>query len=44
MLEESIRKWNPWWAELKELDNLTGEKRSIIQNINQLDAEAEMER
>lgn len=35
MLEDSIRKWNPWWAELKELNNLIGEKRSIIENIKE---------
>ena len=33
MIEDSIRKWNPWWAELEELNELTGEKRSIIENI-----------
>ena len=33
MLENSIRKWNPWWANINELDDLIGEKRDILENI-----------
>ncbi len=35
MLEDSIRKWNPWWADINELDHLKGEFRVIIENIQE---------
>ncbi|MCK5558967.1 MAG: ATP-binding protein [Thermoplasmata archaeon] len=35
MLEDSIRKWNPWWVDINELSDLIGEKRAIIENIQQ---------
>ena len=35
MLENSIRKWNPWWADIKELQQLTGEIRSVIENMSE---------
>jgi predicted AAA+ superfamily ATPase len=33
MLEESIRKWNPWWVESESIKRLTGVKRYIITDI-----------
>jgi len=33
MLEESIRKWNPWWAESESIERLSGVKRYIITDI-----------
>lgn len=33
MLDESIRKWNPWWADVELLTNLLGVQRSITNNI-----------
>lgn len=33
MLEESIRKWNPWWADVKLLKDLSGIQRSITTEI-----------
>jgi len=33
MLEESIRKWNPWWAESESIEKLSGVKRYIISDI-----------
>jgi hypothetical protein len=33
MLEESIRKWNPWWAESESIERLSGVKRYIIKDI-----------
>ena len=35
MLEDSIRKWNPWWADIEELQQLTGESRTVIENISE---------
>jgi hypothetical protein len=29
MLEESIRKWNPWWADVEVLADLSGVQRSV---------------
>jgi hypothetical protein len=33
MLEESIRKWNPWWAESESIKRLSGVTRYIITDI-----------
>lgn len=33
MLEESIRKWNPWWADVDLLTGLSGAKRDITEKI-----------
>ena len=33
MLEESIRKWNPWWAETESIEKLSGIKRYITTDI-----------
>lgn len=33
MLEESIRKWNPWWAEKESIEKLSGVKRYITDDI-----------
>jgi len=33
MLEESIRKWNPWWVESESIKRLSGVKRYIITDI-----------
>jgi len=33
MLEESIRKWNPWWADTKSIEKLSGVNRHITNNI-----------
>jgi len=33
MLEDSIRKWNPWWADITSLERLTGIKRYETKNI-----------
>ncbi|MDF1531044.1 MAG: ATP-binding protein [Methanosarcinales archaeon] len=33
MLEQSIRLWNPWWAEKKMPQNLTGIKRDVTDSI-----------
>jgi len=33
MLEESIRKWNPWWADVKLISELSGIRRSITEKI-----------
>lgn len=33
MLEESIRKWNPWWAESNSIEELLGVERYITNNI-----------
>ena len=33
MLEESIRKWNPWWAESESIEKLSGVKRYITEDI-----------
>lgn len=35
MLEESIRKWNPWWADVDLLTNLSGVKRDIVEKITE---------
>ena len=34
MLEDAIRKWNPWWADVKNLNKLTGVDRDITHKIN----------
>lgn len=33
MLEESIRKWNPWWADVALLKDLSGIQRSVTTTI-----------
>lgn len=33
MLEESIRKWNPWWADVEVLADLSGVQRSVTKKI-----------
>jgi predicted AAA+ superfamily ATPase len=33
MLEESIRKWNPWWADVTLLKDLSGIQRSVTTTI-----------
>ena len=33
MLEESIRRWNPWWAESDSIEKLSGVKRYITADI-----------
>jgi uncharacterized protein len=33
MLEESIRKWNPWWADTESIEKLSGVKRHITNDI-----------
>lgn len=33
MLEEAIRKWNPWWADTKSIEKLSGVKRHITSGI-----------
>jgi len=34
MLEESIRKWNPWWAESESIEKLSGLERYVTADIN----------
>jgi len=33
MIEDSIRKWNPWWAQKESLSKLSGIKRDILDNL-----------
>lgn len=33
MIEESIRKWNPWWAEVESLGRLSGVERYLTKSI-----------
>ena len=33
MLEDSIRRWNPWWAEKDAIKALTGVNRDILEEI-----------
>ncbi len=33
MLEEAIRKWNPWWADIESIEKLSGVKRHITIDI-----------
>ena len=33
MLENTLRKWNPWWADYKQLENLKGVERIITEEI-----------
>lgn len=35
MLEESIRKWNPWWADVALLKDLSGIQRSVTTTITE---------
>jgi uncharacterized protein len=35
MLEESIRKWNPWWADVTLLKDLSGIQRSVTTTIKE---------
>ena len=35
MLEEAIRKWNPWWADAQSIKKLSGVKRNITSNITE---------
>lgn len=35
MLEESIRKWNPWWAETESIEKLSGTRRYITNDIKE---------
>jgi predicted AAA+ superfamily ATPase len=35
MLEESIRKWNPWWADVTLLKDLSGIQRSVTTTITE---------
>ena len=33
MLEESIRRWNPWWIDTESIEKLSGVKRQITNDI-----------
>src|SRR3989344_5261820 len=33
MIEDSIRKWNPWWAQKESISKLSGIKRDILDNL-----------
>lgn len=33
MLEDSLRKWNPWWADVKLINELIGTRRSLTEKI-----------
>lgn len=35
MLEDSIREWNPWWAERAVPESLLGEKRELLEALHQ---------
>jgi len=34
MLEDSIKKWNPWWADIELLNDLSGIKRELTEKIS----------
>ncbi len=38
MIEDAVRKWNPWWASTEHINSLTGVKRDITGDIAKKDS------